>query len=246
MKPKYSLDLEICRDELEYLEGEIIGKVFDRAQFALNRRVYEGSRSSLDEWLTELERPYATLGRFTVPEERPFSDGLPPPRRRFQGDSALGLEEFPVNLNDRIREAYLHFLPRICQDADDGHHGSSIEYDFMALRAISRRIHFGSYYIAAAKLHFDPDRFRPCIERGDREGIFEALTVGKKEEEVILRIGAKARRMQEAVHPFRPSWRQKVDPEAIVGFYRDAIIPLTKEGQVRYLLALADRSAPGT
>ncbi len=30
--------------------------------------------------------------------------------------------------------------------------------------------------------------------------------------------------------------RALVDPAAVVGFYRDTVIPLTKEGEVRYLL----------
>jgi chorismate mutase len=247
LKPKYTLNIDICRDELEYLEGEIIVKMVDRAQFALNRKVYEGSSSTLRDWLARFEAPYATLGRFTVAEERPFSSGLPSPERRYSGDLGLPIPDFCVNLNEEILSAYVEFLPRICVDADDGHHGSSIEYDFMALRAVSRRIHFGSYYVAAAKYGREPERYREYIRARDHDGILSTLTRGKREEEIVARIGAKARRMQEAVRGFRPSWRVLVDPEAIVAFYHETIIPLTKKGQVLYLLELgAARSAgPG-
>ncbi|MBN1444465.1 MAG: chorismate mutase, partial [Planctomycetes bacterium] len=236
MKPKYSLDIEICRDELEYLEGEIINKLVDRAQFALNAGIYSSRPSALDEWLELLERPYAVLGRFSVPEERPFTRDLPPPRRTFTGGVGIPVAEFRVNLNEEIRKAYVGFLPEICANADDDHFGSSIEYDFMALRAISKRIHFGAYYIAAGKYCREPDALRPFIERRDLAGTMAALTSDRKEEEIVARIGAKARRMQAAVHPFRPSWRTQVDPEAIVRFYRDTIIPLTKRGQALFLL----------
>lgn len=236
MKPKYSIDIDVCRDELEYLEGEILSKLVDRAQFALNRKIYTGDPCALDSWLAELEAPFATLGRFEVAEERPFCRELPAPRRTFEGDLGLPTRDFRVNLNQQIQKDYVSFLPRMCRDADDQHHGSSIEYDFMALRAISKRIHFGTYYIAAGKYRQRPEEYRPHIEKGDREGLVRALTHQEKEEEILTRIGAKARQMQSAVHPFRPSWRILVDPDAIVSFYRDTIIPLTKEGQARYLL----------
>ena len=236
MKPKYSIDIDICRDELEYLEGEIINKLVDRAQFALNRKIYEGKPCALDSWLTELERPFATLGRFGVAEERPFSRDLPLPRRNFEGDLGLPVCAFRVNLNREIRNDYVGFLARMCRDGDDQHHGSSIEYDFMALRAISKRIHFGAYYIAAGKYRQRPEEYRHHIEQEDTKGLLTALTHEDKEEEVLTRIAAKARQMQSAVQPFRPSWRVLVDPGVIVSFYRNTIIPLTKEGQARYLL----------
>jgi chorismate mutase len=177
----------------------------------------------------------AQFGRFEVPEERPFNTNLP------QAMRSVNLADYPIRLSDYnrinltadIKEAYIHLLPGICREGDDGQYGSSVEHDVYALQAISRRIHYGALFVAESKYCTDPEKYNTLIEQNDKESIVQALTRKEIEDKIISRIQEKVESAQSKTNR---NIRMLINPESIVTFYRDTVIPLTKEGEVQYLM----------
>lgn len=244
-----NLDLGYIAGRLEGLEETIIQKLIDRVQFLRNSVVYEpgksGFRDEPDSSLFELrlrhqEEMDSLFGRFLMPEERPFNRGLPEARRRFvPSDDALRIDDCDlVNLSPVVKERYLALLPLVCGPGDDGHYGSSSEHDVYALQAIARRIHFGAFYVAESKYRSAPGLYRGLVEKGDRAAIVEALTRPEVEKAVIERVLVKVEMLQITVGSAKggDAIRRLLRPEPVRDFYRDVVIPLTKEGEVRYLL----------
>lgn len=241
---KNNFDLANISALLEGLEETIIFKLIDRAQFAYNPRVYEKGRSGFrgahDESLFSLrlrhqEHMDALFGRFCVPEERPFCARLPVPRRKLSiPPTGLVLNDpNEINLGAKILSDYMSLVPRICRHEDDGHYGSSVEHDVFALQAIARRIHYGSLFVAESKYRSDPRRYGAMIRAQDAAGILALLTRRDVEEKIVARIREKVAATQAKVNLHI---RHVIDPGIILAFYRDCIIPLTKEGEVLYLL----------
>ncbi|MFW6234605.1 MAG: hypothetical protein ACOC4I_04435, partial [Spirochaetota bacterium] len=92
-----TLDLDVIAAQLEALEESIMYRFIDRAQFAWNPRAYEVGAESLagasdvslfDARLRAQEELDARFGRYLVPEERPFTDGLPEAERSVAGGHA--------------------------------------------------------------------------------------------------------------------------------------------------------------
>ncbi|MBN1522865.1 MAG: chorismate mutase [Spirochaetales bacterium] len=242
--PVYSTDLTWIALRLEGLEETIIYHLIERIQFCNNSAVYEAgksgfegeaSRSLLDIRLMYHESMDARFGRFEVPEERPFNANLPHVMRKVNlPDYPIHLEDFDtVNLTNKIKQTYIAILPVICRSGDDGQYGSSVEHDVYTLQAISRRIHYGALFVAESKYITDPGRFDVLIDSNDTDKIMEALTRKEVEEKIIRRIREKVEIAQSKANR---DIRILIDPETIVGFYRDTIIPLTKEGELLYLL----------
>jgi chorismate mutase len=177
----------------------------------------------------------AEFGRFQVPEERPFSKRLPHPKRKAVIDTdCLSISNLDiVNLGDDIRTSYLDILPRLCNDNDDGHYGSSIECDVSAVQSISRRIHYGSFYIAECKFRDSQEEYTGLIKNNDCDGLLERLTRKDIEDQITTRIYDKICSIQRDVNQMV---RQIIEPEIIVTFYKDIIIPLTKRGELLYLM----------
>lgn len=226
------------------LEEAIIHKLLDRAQFCQNAEAYEpGSSGFLPQEAASLfelrllyqEQMDAAFGRYLVPEERPFYQGLPPAKRPLLlPDSDLCIGDFDlINVSGKILVAYLDLLPQLCRSGDDGHHGSSVEHDVIALQALARRVHFGALFVAESKYQARPDLFQPLIEARDEDGLLTALTRPEQEAAVLVRVREKTAAIQALSDPHS---RHLVSPEVLSNTYRDWIIPLTKEGQVRYLL----------
>jgi chorismate mutase len=240
----HDFDLSKISATLEGLEETIIFKLIDRAQFGLNPRVYEGGKSEFKgahgKSLFSLrlrfhEKMDALFGRFCMPEERPFCSRLPGPRRKLSvPPTGLALCDLNVvNLSAKILSEYMSLVPRICRDVDDGHYGSSVEHDVYALQAIARRVHYGSLYVAESKYRSDPERYGEMMKARKAAGILSLLTRRDVEETIIARIREKVALTQAKVNQ---KIRHVIDPGIILAFYRDCIIPLTKEGEVLYLL----------
>ncbi|MBP7494756.1 MAG: chorismate mutase [Spirochaetales bacterium] len=227
---------------LEGLEETIIYKLIDRIQFKRNEEVYKpgasgfpGETASLFELRLRYQEEMDSLfGRFNVPEERPFNKQLPPPRRqRIDPDSPLHIRDFDgVNLTPQILQSYLDLLPRICSPGDDGHYGSSCEHDVYALQAISRRIHYGAFYVGEAKYRSNPSMFQTVLKEGNRASLLEALTRKEVEDQILSRVRQKAETIQATI---RTPIRTQLNAAVVADFYRDTIIPLTKEGELLYL-----------
>ncbi|MEN6490019.1 MAG: chorismate mutase [Smithella sp.] len=237
-------DLAQIAAVLEGLEETIIFMLINRAQFAANKAAYDpdhsgfeggGERSLFELRLRYHEEMDAVFGRFCVPEERPFTQDLPHPKRRVTlPETGLFLRDFnSINMADEILDAYRKLIPRICLEGDDGQYGSSVEHDVMALQAIARRIHFGSLYVAESKYQSDKTKYRTLIEAQDRKGLLVALTRTEVEEKILKRVEDKVEHIQAEINP---EVRRCIPSEEIMAFYRNHIIPLTKEGQVRYFL----------
>jgi chorismate mutase len=247
-----NFDLTNIAALLEGLEETIIFKLIDRAQFRLNPTVYRPGKSgfsgaeqkslfSLRLW--HQEKMDALFGRFCVPEERPFCKGLPKTRRKVSLPSTgLHIKNLDaINLTGKIMSAYLKLVPRICRPGKDGHFGSSVEHDVYALQAIARRIHYGALYVGECKFRSDPARYTALIRAKDRRGMLALLTRKDVEEKIIGRIRVKVAAAQAKADR---GIRHVVDGREILRFYRDCVIPLTKEGEMLYLFNRALDTRP--
>lgn len=244
MSYKVNLDLPAITARLEGLEETIISKLIDRAQFKLNESVYNPGQSGftgksrhslLTLRLRSQERMDAEFGRFVIPEERPWSKRLPSPRRAIDlGDTSLAIADFNViNLTSAILERYIQFVRTICKTGDDGQYGSSVEHDVYAIQAIARRIHYGSFYVGESKFRGEPDVYCALAVDRNLDAIIRKLTRKDVEERILERIRDKTATAQVQANPHV---RNIIDPETMVTFYRDTIIPLTKKGEALYLL----------
>ncbi|MBN2531247.1 MAG: chorismate mutase [Spirochaetales bacterium] len=238
------MELDFIAARLEGLEETIIHKLIDRAQFRVNSIVYipgqsgfEGSKgkSLLEIRLYYQEEMDAQFGRYRQPEERPFNGDLPLPKRIVQiPDTGLAIDDYnKVNLTGEILTSYIGLVPGICLPGDDRQHGSSVVADVYALQAIAERIHFGSLYVAECKFRDNPDKYIKLIHSKDEEGIIAGLTRKDVEDLIIKRVADKVAYIQTRVNT---KVRNVIDPEVILTYYRDYIIPFTKKGELRYLL----------
>jgi chorismate mutase len=242
-----SLDLNLIAAHLEGLEETIIHRLIDRAQFAANPRAYAkgesgfegaGEESLFDMRLRHQEEMDAAFGRYVVPEERPFHRGLPRSNRSVAlPPSPLAIDDLDVvNLTADVVAAYQRFLPRLCsgggESRDDGQYGSSVEHDVLAIQAIARRVHFGALYVAESKYAADPTGFDALIDAGDRDGVIARITRSDVETRILRRVADKVDYVQATINT---TVRRRIDSSVVLDLYRDTIIPLTKEGELRYL-----------
>ena len=242
-----SLSLTHIAARLEALEETIIMRFLDRAQVAVNREAYlpghsgfegAGNESLFELRLASQERMDAEFGRFMVPEERPVSEDLPAPRRKVH------LPDLPLRVSDpnvvrrspEIRDAYLAVLPDLCKDDDDGQYGSAVEHDVYTIQAIARRVHYGALYVAEAKYRERTEEYRRVALDGDREALLAMLTRAEVEAQILERLEKKVKDLQVDVNT---EVRRVIGPDVLVSFYRETIIPLTKGGQISYLLERA-------
>jgi chorismate mutase len=236
-------DLEKIATDLENLEETIIARLIDRGQFRRNAPAYLPGRSGFEgeaqASLFEVRLRYqeemdACFGRFCVPEERPFNRDLPSPRRRVHlPENCLRIDDYDrVNLTADIRVSYLELVERICAPGDDAQYGSSVEHDVYAIQAISRRIHYGALYVAESKYRADPEAFDALLATGDRGRLLARLTRAEVEARILERVVRKVEALQA---PATANTRHLIDPAVVRDYYAAWIIPLTKEGQMRYL-----------
>ena len=230
---------------LEGLEETIIHRIIDRGQYSTNAPVYEqgssgfsggGEESLLDIRLKRQEEMDSEFGRFTVPEERPFCAGLPGIKRDVHNnDYGLHIDDFnAINLTAAIKAAYIEMIPAISTQGDDGQYGSSVETDVAALQAISRRIHFGAFYVAESKYLADEAGYNKLIKEKDVRGLDALLTRREVEDQILQRLRIKVNTIQSHINTLV---RRRIHPDEIIRFYRDIIIPLTKQGEIQYLLS---------
>ncbi len=239
------LDLDLIAARLEALEETIIHRFIDRAQFARNAQAYErgasgfagaGNESLFELRLAAQERMDAEFGRYEVPEERPVLRELPRARRKVHMTAPpLAVDDYNVVSRSRsICGAFIAQLPLLCKEPDDGQYGSSVEHDVAAIQAIARRVHYGALFVAEAKYRRSPREFAAAASSNDRRQLVDMLTRAEVEAAIIARLADKVQHLQAHVNR---RVRRVIGAEVVVEFYRDTIIPLTKEGQVEYLLA---------
>ncbi|KMQ50890.1 hypothetical protein CHISP_2241 [Chitinispirillum alkaliphilum] len=238
------IDLSFIASKLESFEETIIYKLIDRAQYCRNQVAYkkgksgfgkEESRSLMELRVYYQENMDSIFGRYCIPEERPFNTLLSPPKRQIElSQKDLYIDNFnKINLTSSILPKYLDLISAICPKGDDGHYGSSVEYDVYALQAISRRIHFGAMYVAESKFRASPSEYQKLIDHNDKDGLLKRLTRPEVESRIIERIAKKTSALQTCSNS---NTRNIITPESIVDFYKNTVIPLTKEGEIIYLL----------
>ena len=245
-----SVDLNVIAPYLEGLEETIVHRLIDRAQFRRNPVAYSpggngfsdaGDRSLFDLRLRYQEEMDAAFGRFQVPEERPFHADLPTPHRAAAPpDSPLDrAATAAVNCTPGIVKSYLKFVPALCESGDDGQYGSSVEHDVLAIQAIGRRVHYGALYVAESKYRTDPEQYAEAVESataGDQTALMNLITRAEVEERILRRVSEKVDYLQASLNP---RVRRRVDPQVVLKLYRDTIIPMTKKGEIDYLLVRA-------
>lgn len=232
--------------ELARIDDSLILALFERSRFKANKVIYELHRigsdqgpylgsaetqfdpsknqvvSFLDFILAGTEELHARAGRYIHPEEHAFTKYLPKPiiRLRYGSNPLKGPG---VNLNNIVKQTYLAELANFCQEGDDSHYGSTAVCDVRCLQELSRRVHFGSY-TAESKFQSNPESFSRAIASLDIRLIQQMLTIDTSVEQTVLkRVVEKGERYQ-------------LNPVFITEFYKDKIIPLTKQVEVDYLL----------
>lgn len=216
------------------LEDTITFHLIERVQFPLNKTIYvpgavkipNSELSLADYLLREQERLQSRVRRYQSPDEYPFfPDVLEEPILQPLQYPRI-LHDNDVNVNDVIKGRYINeILPAVCpqfgrEDRGEAqeNYGSAATCDVACLQALSRRIHFGKF-VAESKFQKDPETFVRLIRAGDRAGIDAAITDARVEQQVLERLGLKAKTY--GTDPaFAEEKGQKINIDAVVAMYK--------------------------
>jgi chorismate mutase len=238
-------DLTIIAQRLEALEETIIFRFLDRVQYKQNSAVYSTNKilfpilgkntSLLDCMHKSIERIYAGLGRFTIAEEKPFFEN----EILSEKQNVVKKREFfdeniieKINLTAKIKKHYMDFVNVFCENGDDGEYGSTAEMDIAVLVEVSKRIHYGSFYVAESKFLSNPQNYIDAVKKNDENAVKEMLTRCEIEKKIVSRTKEKCEKIQSA---YTSKFRKTIDAKFIGNFYENTIIPLTKIGETEYL-----------
>jgi chorismate mutase len=235
------LKLENIRSNLIRQEETIIFSFIERAQFAINKKIYIDDELKIPDYngpfmfflLYETEKIHSLVRRYTAPDEHPFSKNLPAPYLTDM-NYEWPIKKNNININNRILEIYISsIIPLICKNSDDSNYGSAAVCDVIALQALSKRIHYGKF-VAEVKYLNNKNKYDENIINHESKKIMELLTDRKVENEVLERVKIKASTYGQ--DPLDKKHDFKVKPEIIQQIYSNWIIPLTKEVELLYLL----------
>mmetsp|Transcript_20171 Transcript_20171/g.20273 ORF Transcript_20171/g.20273 Transcript_20171/m.20273 type:complete len:398 (+) Transcript_20171:100-1293(+) len=246
--------LESIRSSLIRQEETIIFALIERAQFKNNFVIYDCKKNNLNsvygaplsflEWmLIETEKLHAKVRRYTSPDEYAFFPAyLPQPLLAKLQFPSLIPDKGAFDVNSEVFRWYVgHVIPQITLPGDDEQHGSSVLCDIAALQAISRRVHYGKF-VAESKFLQDPELYTSLARAGDVLGMLKLLTNVEVEKAVLRRAFAKASTYGQ--DPYGQQEGFKVNPMIIAELYRDMIIPLTKDVEIRYLFQRVGIQSP--
>ena len=238
------------------LEETIIFALIERAQYRRNyaiydpkanklRNVYGAPQSFLEYMLLETEKLHSKVRRYTSPEEHPFYPSYLPapilPDINYP-QQLCSLKKSAVDVNTEILRWYTEkIIDRLCVAGDDEQHGSSVLCDITAMQALSRRIHYGKF-VAESKFLEDPQSYTNYLKDGNIPAVVDLLTNIEVERKVLRRAYAKASTYGKDITGNTEGY--KVDPILIADIYRDMIIPLTKDVEIRYLFLRIGLSPP--
>lgn len=122
---------------------------------------------------------------------------------------------------------FLNFLPVNCGSYELST-ASVFFKDLHVLFQISERMQLG-ICVAKAKFQTNPELYRTLAAENNSEEINKQLTNNEIEQKILLRVEDKTKRFN-SVNP-------AFNPHAAVSFFKDCIIPLTKEIELEYLLS---------
>ncbi|CAM9172075.1 unnamed protein product [Choristocarpus tenellus] len=258
--------LESVRGSLIRQEETIIFALIEREQFSKNpviyndrtfrlhkegvEKIFDRDASFLEYMLCETEKLHARVRRYTSLEELAFFPMfLPDPILPPLHFTPL-LAPNDVNLNDSILSRYIsEVVPMICEEGDDEQHGSSVICDINALQALSRRVHLGKF-VAESKYQEDKETYHSLCRAGDISGVNDLLTNKVVEERVLQRAFMKASTYGQDITDVTTTGvvngetNFKLDPHVISDIYRDLVIPLTKDVEIRYLFQRTGHPCP--
>ncbi|GMM30988.1 chorismate mutase [Martiniozyma asiatica (nom. inval.)] len=254
--PESVYNLANIRTSLIRMEDTIIFTLIERSDFPQSPVIYSSTsdiaipksfiqngvpstpkHASFLDWLfSEHEHIQSQVRRFQSPDQLPFypqavvKSFLPP----IEYPKLLANYFREINVNSEIMNIYLkEMIPGVAIEGEDSENiGSTAMADMAVLQALSRRIHFGMF-VAEAKYRSDRDKFRKLIESKDIDGISNEITNAAVEQKILERLVEKAEKY--GTDPVFGG-KAKVEPEVVVGIYRDWVIPLTKKVEVEYLL----------
>mmetsp|Transcript_39126 Transcript_39126/g.103274 ORF Transcript_39126/g.103274 Transcript_39126/m.103274 type:complete len:284 (-) Transcript_39126:24-875(-) len=264
-----ALDLDTIRTSLRRMEDSIIFSLIERSQYKANLAVYNpdcsqlgpfklhqlksaGSNGCLGDWfIYQTECLHSQVRRYQHPTEFSFFDPLPEPTlgstSGARTDRERILHEVPkaAQVNQQLLDIYRSkVVPALCEDGDDGNHGSTAVQDVHVLQTISTRIYYG-LFVAESKFRTETEKATALIKARDRDGLMAFITKTDVELKNIQRVILKARTFaqniaggeegQLAPAPSKDT-TYKINPEFVGAVFRDYIMPLTKEVEVEYLL----------
>lgn len=248
MDPESVYNLSNIREDLIRMEDTIIFNLIERSDFYRNPSIYVNDSDKIKipnfngsflDWLFQQhETIESQVRRYQSPDQYPFYPNvikesfLPP----IKYPKLLANYFREVNVNKEIMEIYIkEMIPRVAKKEgdDDENFGSTAISDIITLQSISRRIHFGMF-VAEAKFQADRELYTKLIKNKDIDGIVENITNSAVEEKILNRLLIKAKTY--GTDPTSHESNNKVHPEAVVGIYKDWVIPLTKKVEVEYLL----------
>jgi chorismate mutase len=195
--------------------------------------------------LLETEKLHAKVRRYTSPEEHPFFPSFLPepilPALKFP-QQISPIPKSAVDVNAEVMRWYVEkIIDRLCIAGDDEQHGSSVLCDIAAMQALSRRVHFGKF-VAESKFLKDPETYTTHLKNKNVEAIVNLLTNVDVERKVLRRAFVKASTYGQDISGTTEGF--KIDPILIADIYRDMIIPLTKDVEIRYLFHRVGLSPP--
>lgn len=233
---QFNLDRIAMR--LQSFEEQILFCLLERAQYKRNLPVYQSNTdgintgSLLEQAHQEYEKIFAPLKDLATREVYPLFFGKPYDiKEENTGLCAKAVQN--VNITADVYTSYLAFLDTLCEAGDDNKYGETVEMDIRALRSIAQRIHYGALYVAEAKFRKNPTEFQIYAQNNEQGKIKDLLTRPDVEMRIIERVQTKATHIQEISNSHV---RRIVAPEILASFYSSVVIPLTKVGEVAYLL----------
>ena len=259
VKTSQIFNLDSIRSTLVRQEETIIFALIERAQYRRNRVIYDAKEldggagalsvngvplSFLEFMLLETEKLHSKVRRYTSPEEHAFNPLLlpPPVLPKLDYPNLLVSEKSAVDVNVEVIKWYVgKIIDRLCLAGDDEQHGSSVLCDIAAMQALSRRVHYGKF-VAESKFLGDPELYGRLVAEGNVAAIITSLTNVEVERRVLRRAFVKASTYGQDITGTTEGY--KVEPMLIADIYRDMIIPLTKDVEVRYLFRRCGQAPP--
>lgn len=175
--------------------------------------------------LSEQERLQSLVRRYQSPDEYAFFPEVLEEPILYPLKYPKILHPNDVNVNTELRRKYIDIiLPKACQHfvhhdrgEKEENYGSAATCDVYLLQALSRRVHFGKF-VAESKFRLETQRFVDLIQKGDRQGLQDAITDIKVEKKVLdrLRLKARAYGTDPSIDAQNAS---KVDVDAVASMY---------------------------
>ncbi|OLP97987.1 Chorismate mutase [Symbiodinium microadriaticum] len=224
--PEQALDLNNIRSVLQRMEDSIIFSLIERSQYRVNKAVYDAD--------------HPQLGAFRQHQLKAAgSNGC------LGAEPVLAPVPAEAKVNQRLLELYrTKMIPSLCEEGDDGNHGSTAVQDVHVLQTMSTRIYFG-LFVAESKFRSEKAKATALIEAKDAEGLTAFITKPEVEARNVKRVILKAKTFSQNIAGAQGSSdaepaTYKVNAEYIGTLFQEYIMPLTKDVEVAYLLSRLD------